>query len=109
MKNKNAAMCRVRANNKLYWDGHPFENILYFEAQQDNTWLLTVEKYTWVGRGSGYFILRKPEIEYADIYIGDYEEDFIRYKGKIYARNDFPKLATLIYNRNIKETLKVLK
>ena len=41
--------------------------------------------------------------------IGNHEEDFIRYKGKVYARNDFPKLATLIYNKNIKETLKVLK
>lgn len=109
MKNKNAAMCHVWDNNKFHWDGHPFENILYFEAQQDNIWLLTVEKYTWVGRGNGYFILRKPEIEYADIYIGTHEEDFIRYKGKVYVRNDFPKLATLIYNRNIKETLKVLK
>lgn len=107
MKNKNAAWCHVWDNNKLYWDGHPFENILYFEAQQDNIWLLTVEKYTLVGRG--YQILRKQEIEYADIYIGNHEEDFIRYKGKVYARNDFPKLATLIYNRNIKETLKVLK
>lgn len=107
MKNKNAAMCHVWDNNELYCDGHPFENILYFDAQRDNIWLLTVEKYTWVGRG--YQILRKPEIEYADIYIGNYEEDFIRYKGKVYARNDFPKLATMIYNRNIKETLKVLK
>ena len=109
MKNKNGATCHIRANNKLYCDGHPFENILYFEAQQDNIWLLTVEKYTWVGRGNGYQILRKPEIEYADIYIGKYEEDYINYKGKIYTRNEFPKLATLIYNRNIKETLKVLK
>lgn len=109
MKNKNAAMCRIMDNNKLYWDGKPFENILYFEAQQDNIWLLTVEKYTWVGRGNGYQILRKPEIEYQDIYIGIHEEDFIRYKGKVYNRNDFPKLATMIYNRNIKETLKVLK
>ena len=109
MKNENGATCHIRANNKLYCDGHPFENILYFEAQQDNTWLLTVEKYTWVGRGNGYQILRKPEIEYADIYIGKYEEDYINYNGKIYTRNEFPKLATLIYNRNITETLKVLK
>lgn len=109
MKNENGAACHIRANNKLYCDGHPFENILYFEAQQDNIWLLTVEKYTWVGRGNGYQILRKPEIEYADIYIGKYKEDYINYKGKIYTRNDFPKLATMIYNRNITETLKVLK
>lgn len=41
--------------------------------------------------------------------IGRFDNDYIYYNGIKFFTEDFPALVKMIYNRNIKETLKVLK
>ena len=41
--------------------------------------------------------------------IGHFDNDYIYYNGDTFYTKDFPKLATLIYNRNIKHELEVLE
>lgn len=41
--------------------------------------------------------------------IGRFDNDYIYYNGSTFYTKDFPMLVKMIYNRNIKEMLKVLK
>lgn len=41
--------------------------------------------------------------------IGFYENDYIYYNGRKFYSKDFPTLATIIHNRNIKRELEVLE
>jgi len=41
--------------------------------------------------------------------VGFYENDFVYYNGRKFYTRDFPALATIIHNRNVKRDLEVLE
>lgn len=92
-----------KTGSGVFTEERCFQDIIDF-----NYWITKSSNSCYVLNGFRLDEYTKGEIPVSYI-IGFYENDYIYYNGRKFYSKDFPTLAMIIHNRNIKRELEVLE